>query len=585
MRWLPCFDPPRLLAAQMELIDHSFGIAMLGCFLASLLMALGVYVSTGEVDTMGWSALMGAGCAAGHFGRFHLRDRLSEARAPHYARCMMLLLIFLGSMWGIAGGLYMDLSFPPTAISLLSMIAGMSAAALAIFSPCLPVAVGFFIPSILPVWGVFLATGNIAYLPMFLGVPLFLVVLLVFALNYARVARRAIELRFANTELVDQLREQTGRAAEALHEAEEANRAKLVFLASASHDLRQPMHALGLFLATLKTTTLDQRQQELLEHIEASASAACEMLDTLLDFSKLEAGVIEARPRQVALQSILYKLECEFAPLANGKNLVFRVRESEVHVHTDPSLLELILRNLISNAINYTHSGGILIGCRRRREQLLIEVWDSGIGIPQSQQQEVFREFHQLGNPERDRRKGLGLGLAIVRGLALTMGLKVELQSRPGRGSVFRLHMPLASGSTVMAETVSSPARQQPLQAVSVLVIDDDYAVRSAMEALLGCWGCRIRTVESGQQALDCLDSFKPQVVIADYRLRGNQTGQQVLKQICQHLGRNIPSIIMTGDTAPNRLREAQSSGAVLLHKPVDAAALYGSIQQLLAAG
>jgi signal transduction histidine kinase len=147
--------------------------------------------------------------------------------------------------------------------------------------------------------GVFLATGNLAYLPMFLGVPLFLVVLLVFALNYARVARRSIELRFENRELVDQLREQTGRAAQALHEAEEANRAKLVFLASASHDLRQPMHALGLFLATLKTTTLDARQETLLEHIEASASAACEMLDTLLDFSKLEAGVIEARPRQV----------------------------------------------------------------------------------------------------------------------------------------------------------------------------------------------------------------------------------------------------------------------------------------------
>ena len=585
MRWLPRFDPPRLLAAQMELIDHSFGIAMLGCFLASLLMALGVLVSTGNPGILAWSALMGAGCAAGHFGRFYLPDRLSEANAPRYARAMTILLVLLGSLWGIAGGLYMDLNFPPTAISLLSMIAGMSAAALAIFSPCLPVAVSFFIPSILPVWGVFLATGNLAYLPMFLGVPLFLVVLLVFALNYARVARRSIELRFENRELVDQLREQTGRAAQALHEAEEANRAKLVFLASASHDLRQPMHALGLFLATLKTTTLDERQETLLEHIEASASAACEMLDTLLDFSKLEAGVIEARPRQLPLQSVLYKLECEFAPLANGKNLVFRVRESAVQVYTDPSLLELILRNLISNAINYTRSGGILIGCRQRGEHLLIEVWDTGIGIPPAQQQEVFREFHQLGNPERDRRKGLGLGLAIVRGLAHTMGLKIGLQSRPGRGSVFRLTMPRVAGPVAMEETVSSPPRQLPLQAVPVLVIDDDYAVRSAMEALLGCWGCRILTVEGGAEALDCLDSFQPQVVIADYRLRGNQTGQQVLKQIYQHLGRTLPSIIMTGDTAPNRLREAQSSGAVLLHKPVDAAALYGSLQALLAAG
>lgn len=583
MLLLPRFDPPRLLAAQMELIDHSFGIAMLGCFLASLLMALGVYVSTGNLQILGWSAVMGAGCAAGHFGRFRLHDRLSEAHAPRYARYMMLLLVFLGSLWGIAGGQFMDLRFPPTAISLLSMIAGMSAAALAIFSPCLPMAVGFFIPAILPVWGVFLATGNLAYLPMFLGVPLFLVVLLVFALNYARVARRSIELRFENTELVARLRQQTSRAAEALHEAEEANRAKLVFLASASHDLRQPMHALGLFLATLKRTPLDARQDELLEHIEASASAACEMLDTLLDFSKLEAGVIQARPRHIELQSILYKLECEFAPLANDKKLLFRVRESRIHAHVDPSLLELILRNLISNAINYTRVGGILIGCRRRRDHLLIEVWDTGIGIPASQQQEVFREFHQLGNPERDRRKGLGLGLAIVRGLAQTMGLQVTLCSRPGQGSVFRLRLPLAAKTSLQGSPAPRAHRQFPMQGLPILVIDDDYAVRSAMEALLGCWGCRIHTVESGRQALACLDDFTPRLVIADYRLRGNQTGQQVLQQIYQQLGYKLPSIIMTGDTAPNRLRDAQASGALLLHKPVDADALYSSIQQLLA--
>jgi signal transduction histidine kinase/CheY-like chemotaxis protein len=493
-------------------------------------------------------------------------------------------MVVLGALWGIASWIYMDLRFPPSAICLIALVAGMSAAALAIFSTCLPVAVGFFLPAILPVWWVFLATKNIYYLPMFLGVPLYLLVLLIFALNHSRVARRSIQLRFENSALVQQLRQQTSRTEQALHHAEEANRAKLVFLASASHDLRQPMHALCLFLGALQRTELNRKQRELLDHVEASASASCEMLNTLLDFSKLEAGVIKARAQSFQLMPILHKLDTEFAPQANGKDLVFRLHETTASAYGDPRLIELILRNLISNAIRYTEQGGVLVGCRRCGVGIAIEIWDTGMGIPPEHLQSVFREFHQLDNPERDRQKGLGLGLAIVKGLAHTMNLPVILASRVGRGSVFRVELPAARlAEAPEDETVALPEAFD-MQGLRILVIDDDRAIRSAMHALFSSWGCQVVTVETGQEALDSLADFIPRLLIVDYRLRGKQCGLQVLQAIHDHLGYALAAIIMTGDTAPDRIRDAQNSGATLLHKPVDIDIMRTTIEQLLLA-
>ncbi|GGX80957.1 ATP-binding response regulator [Vogesella alkaliphila] len=580
----PRFDEPRLLSAQMELIDNSFGIAMLGCFLASVLLATGIIISTGTYGIILWTACMGLACAFGHFGRNLLPDRISEAHATRYARSMTALLTGIGGLWGVAGWFYMDLRFPPTAICLLAMIAGMSAAALAIFSPCLPVAVGFFLPAILPVWTVFLATKSIYYLPMFLGVPLYLLVLLVFAHNYSRVARRSIQLRFANSELVEQLRQQTNRTEQALRHAEEANRAKSVFLASASHDLRQPLHALGLFIVSLARTPLTDKQHELLGHIEASSGAAREMLNTLLDFSKLEAGVIKAHPRELRLQPMLRKLENEFAPQADSKQLIYRVRDTVAVTIADPGLLEIILRNLIANAIRYTERGGILIGCRRRTKYLSLEVWDTGIGVPASQQRDIFREFHQLGNPERDRRKGLGLGLAIVDGLAQTMGLQIDVASTQGRGSVFRVRLPLSDEPHVEFRNLTVPLDTFSLCRLRVLVIDDDLTVRTAVSELLDGWECPCMAVESEQEAVVALADFVPDLVIADYRLRSNRTGQEALGAIHAYLGRPLPAIILTGDTAPDRLREAQATGAILLHKPVEAETLRLAMMQLATA-
>ncbi|MGE8355068.1 MAG: hybrid sensor histidine kinase/response regulator [Microvirgula sp.] len=571
----PRFDEPRLLAAQMALIDQSFGMAMLGCSMAALLLAMSIVLSGGSHAVGGWAAAMAVACGIGHFGRRLFPARTGEEQACGYATALTLLLTVLGGLWGLAGWLYLDLRFPPSAVCLLSLIAGMSSAALSIFSPCLPLAVGFLLPAILPVWAVFLVADNPHYLPLQLGVPLFLLALLVFAYNYWRGARRSIQLRFENIELVAQLHRQTELA-------EEANRAKSVFLASASHDLRQPLHALGLFVVSLGRTALSGKQRELLDHIEASSAAAREMLNTLLDFSKLEAGVIEARPRPFRLQPMLRKLENEFAPQADGKALIYRTRDTTGVANADPGLVELILRNLIANAIRYTSEGGLLVGCRRRGGELAIEVWDTGAGIPASQHREIFREFHQLGNPERDRRKGLGLGLAIVDGLARTMQVRVELASVPARGSVFRLCLPQAGAEQAVAETVPAASGLPTLQGRRILVVDDDPAVRTAMTGLLAGWHSQCLAVESVQEAVDCLDGFTPELVIADYRLRGQQTGQQALEAIFARLGQSLPAVILTGDTAPDRLRDARASGAFLLHKPVDTDVLLQTLARLL---
>lgn len=573
--WLG-YDAPALLAAQMELIDRSFGTAMLGCFLASAFLSLGLQRAPGSLPIWPWSLGMGMLCALGYFGRPWLVERCTPKGALRYAQAMSIQLGALGLLWGAGGCLYMDLADLPTALSLLTVIAGMCAAALSVFSPCLPVAVLYLVGAIVPVWLSFLVGSGSAYLALHLGIPLFLVVLLLFAHNHYRVIRHSIELRFANLDLVERLQEQRQRA-------EEAGRAKMVFLASASHDLRQPLHALNLFTVTLRRTALSGRQSELLGHIEASAGAAREMLNALLDFSKLEAGVVKPRPVAVRLQALFRRLEDEFAPQADTKGLIYRTRDTSILVQTDPQLLELILRNFISNAIRYTETGGLLIDCRWRGTRAVVEVWDTGIGIPASQHKAIFREFHQLGNPERDRRKGLGLGLAIVDGLAQALGVKIEVASRPGRGSVFRVWLPLARALPPQATPpLPMGARSLP-PGLPVLVIDDDPAILLAMGELLRGWSLNCVCCETEEEALAQVARQTPALVIADYRLRSHRTGQQALDAIHRQLGTVLPAIILTGDTAPDRLREALASSAVLMHKPVDVDQLHATMLQLLA--
>jgi CheY-like chemotaxis protein len=321
-----------------------------------------------------------------------------------------------------------------------------------------------------------------------------------------------------------------------------------------------------------------------------SASRSCQdLLKTLLDFSRIEAGVISAHPMSFPLQPLLFQLFTQFGNQADDADLIFRLRDTSLWVHADPLLCELILRNLLTNAIRYTAHGGVLISVRhqRRAGMAVIEVWDTGIGIAEAEQKKIFHDFYQVNNPERDREKGLGLGLAIVGGLCRTMGVDVSLASKAGRGTVFRLHLPIADEKH---ENCAKPIQNdvhdfsntlnKVINKLQVLILDDDESVLNGMRQLFTNNGINCKAAASIRDAMGLLNGWQPNLLISDYRLREHETGGQAIHLLRERLGQETPAIIITGDTSPDRLREASSLNAALLHKPLRAEQLFNVIKQ-----
>lgn len=366
--------------------------------------------------------------------------------------------------------------------------------------------------------------------------------------------------------------------------AEHANRAKTRFLAAASHDLRQPLQALGMFVEVLAANHREDAEARLVDRIRDSVHALETLLNALLDISKLEAGLVEANPQPTPLKPLLDRLGAEFAPLAEAQGLRFRARDCDAVVHTDPVLLERILRNLLKNALRYTREGSIMLACRMRGDHVRLEVRDSGIGIPEGHRQLIFQEFHQIGNTQRDRRQGLGLGLAIVDRLARLLGHRISVHSKPGRGSCFSVTVP------VVAPEKRGPSRPPEQLSMNmskggglIALIDDEPDVLESARMLIESWGYGVVTALDVDDAIRSLNGRRqPDVILADYRLRNGSTGGQAIERIRGWAGRDIPAIILTGDTAPERLRQATARGYRLLHKPVQAGSLRAAIEGAL---
>ncbi len=355
-----------------------------------------------------------------------------------------------------------------------------------------------------------------------------------------------------------------------------ANRAKSRFLAAASHDLRQPMHALGLFVGQLNDMIQYPEARKIVDQVRASVEAMEQLLNALLDISKLDAGVLSPQIDDFPLATLLQRMENNFAAEAKAKGLRLRVLPCRLAVRSDPLLLERIVMNLVSNAVRYTERGGIIVGCRRRGKRVRIDVWDTGVGIPDDKQREIFQEFIQLGNPERDRSRGLGLGLAIVERLARLLNHRIDLASTPGRGSRFSIELPAGDvQQTSQVRRAPAPVTNS-LSGLFVVVVDDEALVRAGMEGVLHGWGCHVVNAGSGDEALALLGEHErtPDVIISDYRLRENETGIEVINRLRTHYATAIPAALISGDTAPERLREAKDSGYPLLHKPVSPAKL-----------
>jgi signal transduction histidine kinase/CheY-like chemotaxis protein len=372
---------------------------------------------------------------------------------------------------------------------------------------------------------------------------------------------------------------------EAKAAAEAANESKTNFLAAISHDLRQPLHAARLFLAESAETTAQDRVRALRHQIEFALDAMDDMLESLLDMARLDAGSWRTDPEIFALDPLLARLEAEFQPEAAAAGLRLRRVGTAAALHTDRRLLERMLRNLIANALRYTSRGGIVIGARRRGDLVRIDVVDTGIGIPREQWQIIFQEFHQLAAPARQHGNGLGLGLAIVDRAARLIGASVDVFSEPGHGSRFSITLPCADRADA-ARALPPPAAPDstaPERRI-VLLVEDDAAIRAVMGRLLRSWQCDVLEACSTESALHRTQHFSraPDVIIADYQLSGTDCGTAALRAVRTHCGRDIPALVVSGDRSPALRDIVRDSGAMFLLKPVPPSKLRATLNYLL---
>ncbi|WP_431856320.1 ATP-binding protein [Azospirillum sp.] len=369
---------------------------------------------------------------------------------------------------------------------------------------------------------------------------------------------------------------------DAKDEAERANVSKSKFLAAASHDLRQPVQSLLFFVHVLGERLAGHEAQPLVGTMHQALDALKGLLDGILDLSKLDAGVIAPRAAPFAVGPLLERLEAEYAPRFAAKRLDLTVVPCALSVDSDATLLGRILGNLLENALKYTERGGVLVGARRRGGVLRVEVWDTGIGIPPERLDDIFDEFVQVDNPARDRMQGLGLGLAIVRRLARLLGHRLEVRSRPGHGSVFAVEVPLSA--TVPRAVPPPPPSAETASGALAVIIDDDAIVLQGLRAMLETWDCAVIDAPDADTALRRAEAYgrRPDVVIADFRLREGHTGVEAIAALRRVFGAELPAILLTGDTAPALRAEATGRGLVTLHKPVPPAELHRLLCDLL---
>ena len=403
----------------------------------------------------------------------------------------------------------------------------------------------------------------------------------------AQVSARTAELSKLTHQLmheVAQRREAEKALLAAKAEAEQANLAKTRFLAAATHDLCQPLNAARLFLGALGDEVATDRAYELVGRIDAALDTVDELLSALLDISKLDAGAWPVALTSVAVGPLLERLAEEYRPQATAAGLDLRVVPSRAHVRTDRHLLERVMRNLISNAIFYTAKGRVLIGCRHARDNVTLQVWDTGIGIPEQMRDEIFREFQRLGNAPRRDGKGLGLGLAIVDRISRLLGLDVAVTSTVGRGSCFSVNVARCRQAEA-SETTERPAAPQPvLTGKCIVVIDNDQAALDATRAVLDGWGCRFVGATSSVDAVTQLatGTSGPDLIIADYHLDDDTRGTDAIETLRARYGHNLPAMVVSGDRSSDLKSALKAAGFVFLAKPASPARLRAMMSYLV---
>ncbi|MGU9805705.1 UNVERIFIED_CONTAM: response regulator [Pseudomonas sp. CM11] len=401
-----------------------------------------------------------------------------------------------------------------------------------------------------------------------------------------RVAERTDALLEANRNLQQQITQRElieQQLRDARDAAQAANRSKDKYLAAASHDLLQPLNAARLLIATLRERSLPTSEQVLVERTHQALEGAEDLLTDLLDISRLDQAAVRPDLAPYRLDELLAPLASEFQSVAGAAGLELRVRFGDETVMTDLRLMTRILRNLLSNACRYTAQGGILLAARRRGERLSLEVWDTGRGIAADCLESIFLEFNQLDVGRAADRKGVGLGLAIVERIAHILGYRVQVRSRPGRGSVFSIEVPLSAERLLpMAQMPAQAVAGNPLPGRRLLVIDNELSILQSMAALLGQWGCDVLTATDEAGAFDVLQGRAPELILADFHLDHGVVGCEVVKHLREHFQQTIPAVIITADRSDQCRRALRKLNAPLLNKPVKPGKLRAVLSQLL---
>ena len=571
------------LASIAEVVQTTFDYmpaTLSGYFAGVCVVIVLFWISAPAMLITGWLiawALMGAG----RFAVWQQYKRASPVTLPEWLRWRLrsnIGSLAAAALWGATGWLFYGHGDGLQLTGLVIIIYTFSVAGVPVLSIQPRIYLGYAVLCLLPlVVRIGLVGDNEHYL---LAGELLLIISLtiVLANTYRQALQRIIELKVQGDEMAVQLRIETQAADDARRTAEIANRAKTQFFTAASHDLRQPLHAMGLFAEALRQRVHEPEVAQLVNSINESVDALEGLFSELLDITRIDTGGIEVHDQHFEVGDILRKLRLHFEPAAFEKGLALRLRGGQRVVFADPLLVERILRNLVSNAIRYTNDGSVLVSCRQRGQRVLLQVWDTGVGIREQEQLKIFDEFYQVPGGrvvDPEQRKGLGLGLAIVKRLAQLMKAPLTLRSQSGRGTVFTLELPLGKAPRAPAQVLPGKGPVGiTLAGRLIVIVEDEPAVRAGLEVLLKGWGADIAAFESVAESAAWATTCDPEIVqpdllIVDYRLEEGRTGVDAIQVLRQRFGLRVPAILVTGSTMTGHEKDAQVHDFHLLIKPV----------------
>jgi signal transduction histidine kinase len=518
--------------------------------------------------------------------RAYLRAGAEGQESERWGKLYVVAAATAGVIWGSAGVLMFVPDSLPHQAMLVLILFGIATVSMGSLSAFAPAFYALVLLTLLPIIARMLIDPGPAH--VYLAVPGIIVLGVV--LSFGRTVNRIIAewqtKRLENVDLIEELREQKMIAEQARLTAEIANRSKTQFFAAASHDLRQPLHAMGLFASALREKIEDPEVLDIVRSINSSVAALEGLFNELLDISKIDSGVIRPKLEHFRLERVFTRLRDEFAAEAQAKGLRLAVSGGEHAVQSDAVLLERIVRNLLGNAIRYTIKGEVALSAAPVNGSLRIEVRDTGPGIAPDDQQRIFEEFVQLANPGRTSRKGLGLGLSIVQRLCGLLGYEIRLVSERGQGAAFSFEVPRSAEGEAAPGKSAARARRADLSGRLAIVIDDEATIVEGMRVLLSGWGMEVIGSATGDDVVQAVHAKErmPDLIIADYRLAGGAVGTDVIQRLRRELDPEIPALLVTGSTGPERVSEAEAERYGLLLKPVNPEALRAAIARKLRA-